>query len=55
MPAKENKVVIRLTRANAALAAEAAALLKTTVEEIVSLCLRGSTNPLKTKRQRQNF
>ena len=44
MPNKQ-EVEITLTKANAEMAEKAAALLKTTVEVIISLCLAGSTNP----------
>ena len=40
------QVDIDLTRANAALAEEAAKILRTTVEAVISLCLAGSTNPI---------
>ena len=40
------EVEIILTRANAALAEEAAKILRTTVEAVITLCLAGSTNPM---------
>lgn len=42
----DNKVTIEieLSRANAALAQQAAEILNLTVEETVSFCLQGSTN-----------
>ena len=46
MPTNTTTVEIDLTRANAALAFEAAKILKTSVEEVLILCLTGSTNPL---------
>ena len=44
MPAKK-RIVIRLTRANTAMAREASRLLKVPVAKVLSLCLEGSTNP----------
>ena len=41
----KQEVEISLTKTNAALAEEAAKILRTTVEAVVSLCLAGSTNP----------
>ena len=41
----KQEVEISLTRANAALAEEAAKILRTTVEAVITLCLAGSTNP----------
>ena len=45
MPANRKRIEIRLTRANSAMAREAARLLKMPVSKVVSLCLEGSTNP----------
>ena len=39
-----NTVELELSKANAALAHQAAELLKIPVEELISLCLKGSTN-----------
>lgn len=40
-----NVVELELSKTNAALAQQAAELLKKPVEEVISLCLKGSTNP----------
>lgn len=47
MPTNNNKqeIEINLTKTNAALAEEAAKILRTTVEAVITLCLAGSTNP----------
>ena len=45
MDAKNAKIVeLELSKTNAALAHQAAELLKISVEEVISLCLEGSTN-----------
>lgn len=47
MPANTQTVYveIELSKANADLAYRVACILKTSVEEVVALCLSGSTNP----------
>ncbi len=46
MPAsKKRRITITLTRANSAMAEEAARLLKIPVARVISSCLAGSTNP----------
>lgn len=47
MPTNNDKtpIEIELSKANADLAYRVACILRTTVEEVVSLCLAGSTNP----------
>lgn len=43
--ASKKKVTITLSRANAGAAAYVAAVLKKPISEVVSSCLKGSTNP----------
>lgn len=45
MPANKKRIEIKLTRANSAMAKEAARLMKMPVSRVISLCLEGSTNP----------
>ena len=47
MPTNKTRIEIRLTRANSAMARQAARILKIPVAKVVSLCLEGSTNPQK--------
>lgn len=47
MPTNNKKVEIELNRANTGMAEAVAAVLKKPIEEVVSSCLRGSTNLLK--------
>lgn len=45
MPTNMQTVEITLSRANSKMVAIVAAILKRTPEEVVSFCLKGSTNP----------
>lgn len=49
MPSTKKVVSISLTRANAYALAAVAAAKNMTIENIISLCLKGSTNPPRTK------
>lgn len=41
----KKKVTINLTRSNAAMAEAVCRILKKPMEEVISSCLKGSTNP----------
>ena len=43
--ASKTKITLTLSRANAGAAAYVAAILKKPISEVVSSCLKGSTNP----------